>query len=127
MKKIYDWIEYNRFTIIVPLLMLVLWITAYGCTPMTTSPTTKKPVAADMLKVHYDAAMSEFEIAAGDLERQYENQAMLTKMITTLASGQVTSWGALGNMFIAGGGLGLVLDNRRKNTVIESMKRGQQT
>ncbi len=126
-KKILDWIEYNRFTIVIPVLILIVWIVAFGCTPTTASPLTGNVVTADKLKIDYDTTIAKFKLAAEDLERQYEQQEMITQVITSLATGNITNWGALGNMLIAGGGIGLLFDNRRKNTVIAAMKRGQAT
>ncbi len=116
-------VDHNRFSVILPIVIVVVWLIAFGCTPMTASPMTGQLVAADMLKVEYDTMLSKFNIAAKDLEKQYEQQEMIMQIVTSLASGQVTTWGALGNMLIAGGGVGLLFDNRRKNTVITAMKR----
>ena len=125
MKNILEWFNYNRFTIVVPVLMLVIWIASFGCIPTTISPMSNVKVTVDALQIEYDTMISKFDLAATDLERKYEQQKVLTQMIVSLASGQVTNWGALGNMVIAGGGLGLLFDNRRKNTVIAAMKKGK--
>jgi len=123
-KSVKKWIEYKQFELIIPLIVLVVWVIANGCTPVTSSPVDGSMVNADALKVQYDHQLAKFELAAKDLERQYEQQAFITELLTQLATGAITNWGGVANLALAGGGIGLLLDNRRKDTVIKSMKRG---
>jgi len=125
-KKIWSWIEKNRFTVVVPLLGLIVWLVAMGCQPEVISPVSGKMVNASVLKIDYDKMLAEFAVAAEDLEWQYERQNLLMDVITQLATGQVASGQGLISLILGGGGLGLIFDNRRKNTVIQAMKRGQQ-
>lgn len=123
-KSIWDWVEHNRFTVVLPVLIAAGWLVAVGCTPETTSPVSDKLVTADQLAIEYESVIAKFDLAATDLERQYEQQEMVTQALTQLATGGVTDWGGMVNLLIAGGGAGLLFDNRRKDTVLKSMKRG---
>lgn len=122
--KVLKWIGYNRFTVILPLVIAVGWLFAFGCTPEVKSPMSGVLVNADELSIEFEATLARFDLAAKDLERQYEQQEFITQLLTQLATGGITNWGGVINLITAGGGVGLFLDNRRKNTVINSMKRG---
>ena len=122
-EAILNWLSHNRFIVITPILVIVLWSVAVGCTPTVVSPVSNQKATADVLKIEYDTTMAKFDLAVSDLERQYEQQEVIMQAINALASGQITNWGSLVNLLIASGGVGLVFDNRRKDTVIASMKR----
>ena len=38
LSRIWEWIEHNRFTVVLPLIGIILWVIAIGCTPQTQSP-----------------------------------------------------------------------------------------
>jgi len=123
--KIWKWIEHNRFTVVIPLIVLIFWIIAVGCTPETKSPVTGKLVTAAELQLDFDTVMASFELAKVDLERQAEMQTKFTEALMKLASGNVADWPGLAQMLIGGGLLGFFADNIRKNGVIGGLKRNK--
>jgi len=123
--KIWNWIEHNRFSVIVPVMAIVLWIVAVGCTPQTLSPLSGKMVTAAELQVDFNTAMARFELASADLERQAEMQAKFNELLLVLASGSVADWPGLLQMIIGGGLIGFMADNVRKNGVIGGLKKSK--
>jgi len=116
--KIWKWAEHNRFTLILPVIGVVLWLAANGCMPTTPSPTTGESITAAQLQAEYDVMMIKFDAAAADLERQYEQQAQVVEIITKLASGSVADWPGLLQLVLASGLIGLGADNIRKGGVL---------
>lgn len=121
-EKIWKWLEHNRFTVIVPLVGLVLWGIAVGCTPEVQSPLTGQMVNAAELQLDYDITIKKFEAAKVDLEQQAEQQAAFKEALLALASGSVADWGGLLQLLIGGGFVGLIADNARKSGVIGGLK-----
>lgn len=124
MKKVWKWIEHNRYIITSPIIMLAIWIIAVGCTITTPSPTVPgKLVNVDELKLEYEMFMMKFEYAVGDIEGQTERQDNFIAMIVKLASGNVADLPGLLQLLLTGGFFGAVTDNIRKRTVIAALKR----
>lgn len=134
LKAVWDFIDYNRFTVICPTIAAILWIVAVGCTPVTQSPLDEnKMVNARELNVEYQRWLAEqkiieakFEAAGQDLEEQAKANEKLTQALVELASGSVADWSGLVQLLVGGGLLGVVGDNIRKNGVIGGLKKGLQ-
>lgn len=122
-RKIWNYIEHNRFTVIAPLVALMLWVTAIGCTPETQSPVTGRMVNAQQLAIEYDHFVAQFDYAKADLERKAEAQAEFKKALLELASGGVADLPGLLKMLLSGGLIGFAVDNVRKNGVIGGLKK----
>lgn len=130
---VWSWIEKNRFTVMIPLVAIILWLIAAGCTPETQSPfDPDKQVTAVELEQDYlvwqkenEITMMKFEAAGKDIERQIENQNKIIEFITTLSSGAVADWPGFVQLFLGGGIMGLLSDNIRKNGVIGGLKRNK--
>lgn len=125
MKKIWEWIEHNRMTVIVPAVALILWFAAIGCTPETRSPVSGRMVNAGELQLDFDMVMASFELARVDLEHQAEMQGKFKEALLALASGSVADWPGLLQLLVGGGLLGFMGDNLRKNGVIGGLKRNK--
>lgn len=131
MRKLWEWIEYNRFVVIVPIMASIVWIVAVGCTPTVISPFDPGiEVTATELARDYDiwlkqneATLIAFEAAGKDLERQREAQAEFLRMISTLASGGVADLPGLIQLLAGGSLIGAVGDNIRKRGLIAGLKR----
>lgn len=124
MKKVWKWIEHNRYIVTSPIIMLVIWFIAFGCTITTPSPTIPgKRVNIDELKLEYETFMLKFEYAVGDIEGQTKRQDNFIAMIVKLASGSVADLPGLLQLLLTGGFFGAVTDNIRKRTVIAALKR----
>jgi len=133
-KKITDFIDYNRFAVATTILTLLVWFYAIGCTPLTESPVSPgQAVNAAELETEFavwqkqnEAMMIRFEAAGRDLQQQAENQAKIQQAIMSIASGQVTNFGALAELLMSGGLIGVIADNIRKNGVIAGLKRNKE-
>lgn len=123
--KVWKWIEHNRFTVIVPVLAIILWTIAVGCTPEVASPLTGRMVNAAQLQIDFDTVMASFRLAGENLERQALMQAEFTKILLGLASGGIADWSGLLQLLLGGGLLGFMGDNIRKSAVIGGLKRNQ--
>ena len=132
-KKIWEWIEYNRFIVVCPVLAVVIWFSAASCTPQTASPLNPgQLVDAKGLEIDYKAWQSsvdlmalKFKAAGEDIQEQKVNQEKITQIITTLASGSVADWPGLVQLLIGGGLLGAISDNIRKRGLISGLKKNK--
>ena len=126
MQEILTWIKHNRFTVVLPVIGLIVWITAIGCEPFTISPVSGKEVNVTQLQIEYDATLAKFDAAVEDIERKYEQQEAILQAITQLATGDIVDMQGAISLLIGAGGVGVLFDNRRnrrKDTVIAAMKK----
>ena len=132
--KVWSGIEKNRWTTIVPFVGVVLWlIISMSCVPTTKSPIgSGVKVNASELKRDYQTWLADnelkskmFEFAAEDIKTQQEKWNKFTSVLMQVASGNVTSFQGLLNIFLGSGLLGVGADNVRKNGVIAGLKRGK--
>jgi len=124
MKEIWKWIDHNRYIVMSPLMMLAIWVIAFGCTVTTPSPTEPtKLVNIEELKKEYELFIIKYEFAIRDLEIQQETQGKLMDSITKLASGSVADLPGLLQLLLTGGFFGAVADNIRKRALIAGLKR----
>jgi hypothetical protein len=131
LKKIWNTLEHNRFTVLCPLAAAVLWIAAVGCTPVVVSPMDETQwVNARQLDTDYQvwlaqnkAMEAKFTTAGEDLSQQAAQQEQFKQALLTLASGSVADWPGLVQLLVSGGLLGALGDNIRKNGVIGGLKR----
>ena len=124
-QKIWKCIEHNRFTVFVPVIAIIIWLVAVGCTPVTRSPVSERMVNAAELEMEFDSVMKAFDLAKIDLERQAKMQGEFKKAIMALATGSVADWPGLLQLLIGSGLLGFAGDNIRKNGVIGGLKRNK--
>lgn len=132
-KKIWDWIDYNRFVVVGLVLAVALWVGGIACTPETISPLDpNRAVTARGLAVDFKVWQAEqviiaakFEAAGEDLAEQAENNKKLESIVLNLASGGVADLPGLLQLLVAGGGLGAIGDNIRKRAVISGLKRNK--
>lgn len=131
MQKVWKWIEYNRFFVILPVIAVMIWAYALGCTPLTQSPLDPgRQVNAMQLDLDFKAWQSQqeimaakFEAAGQDLEQQAVANEKIKETILGLASGGVPDMPGLLKLLIAGGGLGAITDNIRKRGLISGLKK----
>jgi len=114
-------IRHNPFFCIafVVLIILLLWI--FGCEPTTTSPfdPTKKVTRAE-LQIDFDATFNRVELANNDLTRKEQLRGLLLNGAFLLAGGDEINPVAMLTTAFSILGIGSVLDNRRKDRVIEA-------
>ncbi|GAI94399.1 unnamed protein product, partial [marine sediment metagenome] len=107
-----------------PIVMLVIWFVAFGCTVTTPSPAEPtRLVNVVELEQEYKLFIIRYEFAVQDLELQQKQQGDIMEMITKLASGSVADLPGLLQLLLTGGFFGAVTDNIRKRTVIAALKR----
>lgn len=133
MLKIWKFIEHNRFTWIGPIIGIMLWAYAVGCTPETASPLDPGRMV-NVLQLELDfktwgsqqeIMAAKFEAAGQDLEQQRLNNEKIKEQILSLASGGIPDVSGLMKLLIGGGGLGAIMDNIRKRGVLAGGKRNK--
>ena len=133
LKRIWNYLEHNRFTVVFPMIAGFVWLVAIGCTPLTPSPLEpEKMVDAKELSIDYEKWLSDqritekrFEAAGEDIAEQVEANEKFSQFLLTLASGSVADWGGLVQLILTGGFLDVGCDNIRKNGVIGGLKRNR--
>lgn len=133
MQKMWKWLNHNRFVIIGPVVGLMLWAYALGCTALTQSPLdVSRMVNVAQLEIDFktwqaqqEITAARFEAAGQDLVHQEEQNAKLKETILGLASSGIPDVPGLLKLLIGGGGLGAIVDNIRKGGVIGGLKRNK--
>jgi len=131
MDKVFKWIDHNRFLVVLPIVGLVIWTIAAGCTPATVSPidparqVTAAELELDFLKWKSETEFiaARFDFARADLQEQTEQLADLQAKMITLASGGVADLPGLFKLLMSGAGIGAITDNIRKRGLISGLKR----
>jgi len=131
MQKFWKWLNHNRYVVIGPVVGLMLWAYALGCTALTTSPLDiSRMVGVAQLDIDFktwraqqEIMAAKFEAAGQDLKQQAEQNTKLGETILGLASGGIPDVPGLLKLLIGGGGLGAIIDNIRKGGVIGGLKR----
>lgn len=129
-EKIWKWIEHNRFAVIAPVIMLGVWLYAFGCTPTTASPLDPaKQVTAAELEIDFDfwqaqqtIIMKRFDLATQDIERQKAAWAEVQTVIMSLATGGVADLPGLLQLLMGGTFVGVLADRFRASGVIGKQK-----
>ena len=134
MQKVVKWMNHNRYVLIFPVVGIMLWAYALGCTPTTMSPLFPgRMVNVNQLDIDFmtwqsqqEIMAAKFEAAGLDLEQQKAGNEKIKEMIFSLASGGIPDTPGLLKIIIGGGGLGAILDNIRKGGVIGGLKRNRE-
>lgn len=133
MKKIWKWINHNRFVLIGPIIGVMLWAYAVGCTPLTGSPLDPaRLVNVQQLDLDFktwqkqqEIMAAKFEAAGLDLEQQAASNEKIKETLLGLASGGIPDMPGLIKLVLGGGGIGAIVDNIRKGGVIGGLKRNK--
>jgi len=133
MRKIWKWIDHNRCAVIGPIIAIMIWAYALGCTALTRSPLEPaRMVNVQQLDLDFKTWQSQqeimaakFEAAGLDLEQQAASNEKIKEMILGLASGGIPDMSGLVKLLVSGGGAGLIIDNIRKGGVIGGLKRNK--
>lgn len=132
--KIWSVLEKNRWTVIIPIIGIILWVTAsICCTPQTKSPIRPTVlINAAELEQDYQQWVSDcnltakkFEWAIADIKQQEERFSKIEAAIMSVATGNVTGSSGLISLIMGSGIIGLFADNIRKNGVIGGLKRNK--
>lgn len=131
MSRVWAFIRHNRYTVILPLLALGLWLYAGGCVAVTSNPINEiQQVNARELQVEYESWVKQceiiqlrFEAAGRDLTEQYNAQSRFLNFIVQLSAGAAPDLPGLLKLLVGAGILGLGGDNARKSGVIGVMKK----
>jgi len=119
--EIWRSIRHNPYTFFAAavLIIVILWI--FGCQPTTTSPfQPNQKVTRQELQIEFDAYFKRVELANDDLTKKEQLRDLLINQAFVLAeSGAVNPVALLTSAFSILG-IGSVLDNRRKDRVIEA-------
>ncbi len=131
LKKMWKWIDHNRFFVIGPIVGILIGIYAISCTPVVSDPTRPgSQVNARQLQSSFETWQAEqqvitkqFELAGNELEYQAEQNKKIEDLIIKIVSGGVADLPGLLQLAFAGGALGAITDNIRKRGVISGLKR----
>jgi len=131
MNAVWKWIDHNRFIVIGPIVAVLVWFYAVGCTPMVRSPldpvkmVDERDLALDLRtwQARNEIMIARFEAAGEELAEQKANNKKIEETILKLASGSVADLPGLIKLLITGGGLGAIGDNIRKRGLIAGLKR----
>ena len=132
-KKIFKWIDHNRFIVIGPIIGLLLWGLAIGCQPQVDSPINPgKLVNERDLQIEFkewqgqvDLIGVKFEAAGQDIEKQKQDQLKIQEFLLQVASGGIADLPGLLKLMIGGGAFGAIADNVRKRGVLAGLKRNK--
>ena len=116
----YRSIRHNPFfcCALVVLIIFVLWI--FGCEPTTQSPfNPDQQVTRAELQIDFDGYFQRVKLAEKDLTRKEELRDLLINQAFTLAEAGTVNPIALLTSAFSILGIGSVLDNRRKDRIIE--------
>jgi len=133
MQKAMKWMNHNRFVLIFPVVGIMLWAYALGCTALTASPlhpgtmvnVTQLDIDFKTWQSQQEIMAARFEAAGLDLEQQKAGNEKIKETILSLATGGIPDAPGLLKLLIGGGGLGAILDNIRKGGVIGGLKRNK--
>lgn len=133
LKKIWKWIDHNRYVVIGPIIAILIWAYAVSCTPQTPSPLDPaRLVNAQQLDLDFktwqkqqEIVAAKFEAAGLDLEQQAASNEKIKETILGLASGGIPDMPGLVKLLLGGGGIGAIVDNIRKGGVIGGLKRNK--
>lgn len=127
MKK---WFKHNYFLVVSVGICFLIGLYAYGCESLTRSvlhsglrvSRAELQIEAQELLDNYERDVRKVELGLADLDRQDEIKEKLVGFGMTVAEGGTVN--PLGIATLLGSVLagGLVLDNRRKDTVIKTLK-----
>lgn len=134
MQKLWKWLNHNRYVVIGPIVGVMLWAYALGCTPETASPldpgrmvnVTQLEIDFKTWQAQQEITAAKFDAAGLDLKQQEERNAKLKETLLGLAAGGVPDVPGLLKLLIGGGGLGAIVDNIRKGGVIGGLKRNKE-
>lgn len=133
----FKWFDHNRFLtagIVVSVLIAVLFT---ACTPKTTSllnppaKVTMTALQAELVTIqsNHERLIKMAEIAEADLAAQYETRAKIVGIIggvvnVATSGGLNAASGAAAGLQLLTllGGIGLLADNRRKDSIIKAKK-----
>ena len=134
MEKAMKWLNHNRFVVIFPIVGIMLWAYALGCTALTTSPlhpgrmvnVTQLDIEFKTWQAQQEIMAVKFEAAGLDIEQQKAGNEKIKETILSLAAGGIPDVPGLVKLLIGGGGLGAIVDNIRKGGVIGGLKRNKE-
>ncbi len=118
--QIWRSIRHNPFFFVAmaALIVLLLWI--FGCEPTTTSPLDPAvKLTRSQLKIEFETYMQRVELANEDLTRKEQLRDLLLNQAFIIAEGTTVNPFAMLTTAFSILGIGSVLDNRRKDRVIE--------
>jgi len=123
-EKIWRAIRHNQClaTAAVVCIALACWV--YGCQSQVQSmKTPEKKVTRPELKIEVDAFLAEAKFKFEDLNRQDAFKRQLFEYATVVAEGSSVNPVGVAVSLFGIIGIGAVADNRRKDSVINSLKR----
>lgn len=124
MKEIWKFVRHNQGMFIGVILSITVLVWTYGCESQVTSILYAPDlVNRGQLQIEVDTFVAQAELKFADLNRQDEIKSTLFETAITFAEGGSVNPAAvaivIGNIL----GLGAVMDNLRKRTLINTLKK----
>jgi len=130
LERIWKQIERNRFTVVLPIALLGVWLYCVGCTPTTASPlnpavrVTAAELEIDFLswQAQQEVMLKRFDLSRQEIEGQKEQWAAFQEVLMKLSTGAVADLPGLMQLLLGGGFVGLLADRLRASGVIGKQK-----
>lgn len=124
-EKIKRLLRHNQFLATALIIILVLGIWLVGCDSTVKSPfNPERDVTRQQLQNEVDKYMADIELAFDDLDRQDIFKQKLFEIGVVMAQGGTINPMGAGITLLGILGLGAVADNRKKDSIIKTLKNG---
>ena len=125
-EKIKKVLGHNQFLVAALVIILVLGVWLVGCNSTVKSPfNPERDVTRQQLHIEVDKYVADIELAFTDLDRQDIFKQKLFEIGVVMAQGGGINPIGAGITLLGILGIGAVADNRKKDSIIKTMKNGK--
>jgi len=125
-ERIKEALRHNQFLALALVIVLALGVWIVGCESSTQSPVdSTKQLTRPQLTATYDKLMADFQIAYDDLNKQDIFKQKLFEIGLVAAQGGTVNPVGAGVTLLSILGIGAVVDNRKKDSVIKTLQNGK--
>lgn len=118
--RLWQSIRHNPFFCIAFVILIILLLWLFGCEPTTKSPLDPgRKITRTELKIEFETYAQRVELAGKDLLRKEQLRDLLLNQAFLIAGGGTVNPVAMLTTAFSILGIGSVLDNRRKDRVID--------
>lgn len=124
-EKIKEALRHNQFLAMAVVLAICLGVYLVGCESTTTSPISGKKVTRPVLVAEVEAQTAQIEAAYEDLNKQDIFKQKFFEIGLAAAQGGTIDPVGAGVTLLGILGIGAVADNRKKDSIIKTLKNTQ--
>jgi len=126
LEKIKVALRHNQFLAITLVIVLLLGVWLIGCESQVVSPfNPERDVTRQQLQNEVEKYMADIELAFADLDKQDIFKQKLFEIGVVMAQGGTVNPIGAGITLLGVLGLGAVADNRKKDSIIKTLKNGK--